>query len=302
MILTAALAILIAAQPADGPKLAPGQEMVYRGTHVEESRPNGIPFRRELQIEICVFVRDCQPQSSTVAFCTAIAAPGHSATGLARFELATVDARGRVRLANGNSPVFVPDGPPVAECAGFVARPAVPADSWIDSAQPPIRWRSLGIDSTRLPRCVKLVGEQDSDWNKPSSTRASWRRTDTVWINNSTGLVERLVREVDCRSQSAEDTRHSRTTYDLVDGISTFPGPLGADRQTEIQQAANFQQELRGLQANRSATPAAYAKLIAKIDAYTEASPVTPFRAAITAMRSRADAGRRGEPPPPGSQ
>jgi hypothetical protein len=302
MILTAAFAFLIAAQPAEGPKLARGQELLYRGTHVEESHPNDATSRKEYELDIRVFVRDQTAQGSSLAVCTTLKAARSATAGSARFELATVDPHGRVRLANGSTPPFAPDGPPVIECAGFIERPTGSPESWTESsAQPPIRWRSLGVESLRLVRCFKFVGEQDSDWNHPNGTRASWRRTDTVWVNSSTGLVERLDRDIEYRSPSAEDTVHLRTNYELVGGISLFPGSLGDDRQSEIQQAALFQQELRNLQAKRGAAPAAYSKLIGKIDAFVEMAPATPFRAAIAALRARADAGRRGEPPPPGS-
>jgi hypothetical protein len=295
------IATLVVAQPADGPKLARGQELIYRGNYSETARGEGAAFQKTYDLESRVFVREAGPQEFALAFCTLLKTPSSETPGATRFELATVNRQGRVRLANGRPPPLDPDGPPAAECAGFVERPAGNPDSWIDhGTQPPISWRVIGFEQVHGVRCLELFGEQESDWDRPAVHRPGWRRMETVWVGTSTGIVERLQRDLQCRRVGAGDTTtRSLTTYELQGGISTFPGPLGDDRQLEIKQAALFQRELRGLQNNRAATPAAYAKLVGRIDLYADATPATPFRAAIHSVRVQAEAGRKGEPPPP---
>jgi hypothetical protein len=304
MLTTATLlyATLMVSQPADGPKLTRGQELIYRGTYSEATRHDGVPFKKTFDLEARVFVREAGPQGMEVAFCTILKSPRSDAPGSTRLELATVDPRGSVRLADGSRPPVYPDGPPVLECAGFLERPAGAPVTWTDGGtQPPLNWQNQGVETVWLKRCIKLVGRQESDWDHPKLNRPGWRRTEAVWLEGTTGLIERLERELECRSVgAAESSIVSRTIYELQGGVSTFPGPLADDRQTEIQQAAFFQHELRGLQANRSAAPAAYDKLIGRIDAFLEMTPATPFRSAIQAVRLRAEASRRGEPPPPG--
>jgi hypothetical protein len=292
---------LIAAQPAEGPKLARGQELVYRGSYSETAKHDGAPFQKAYDLESRVFVREVTPRGLNVAYCTILKTPRSDAPGAARFALASVNSQGGVRLTNGSLPPLSLDGPPALECAGFIGRPGDSPDAWIDrDVSPPMDWRIVGQEHVHGVRCLKLVGQQESDWERPAVHRPGWRRTETVWLGATTGIVERLERDLQCRRIAAGDSIiRSCTEYELQGGVSTFPGPLGDDRQNEIKQAVQFQQDLHGLQASRTASAAAYAKLIGRIDAHLEAAPATPFRAAIQAIRLSAEAGRKGEPPPP---
>lgn len=299
--LTFAIATLLAAQPADGPRLSRGQELVYRGTYSESSKHDGSPFSKTYELEVVVFVRESGHNGLSAAFCTTLKLPEANRIGAARFELANIEPSGRVRLTSGEpAPVF-PAGPPVIECAGFIARPRAELDSWTDDfAQPPMTWRVVGTQTVHGVRCAKLLGVQESHWDVAIANRPGWRRTETVWLGNISGIVERLEREIEYRSAASPDnTVKSKTEYELQGGITTYPDPLGQDRQTEIRQAAHFQAELRRLQSSRGTTASAYKKLIDRIDQHLEATPATPFRPAIKVLRQRVDAARRGEPPPP---
>lgn len=300
--LSLAIATLLAAQPADGPKLTRGQELVYRGNYSETSKHDGSPFSKSYELETVVFIRDVGQNGLAAAFCTTLKLPESTKVGAARFELANVDPTGRVRLPSGEPPPLFPAGPPVVECAGFVARPKPELDTWTDDlVHPPVTWRVVGTESVHGVRCSKLMGIQDSHWDINVANRPSWRRTETVWIGNSTGIVERLEREFEFRSAGSPDnTVKSRTAYELQGGITTYPDPLGQDRQHEILQAAQFQAELRRLQSGRGFPASAYKKLIERIDQHIDATPATPFRAAIKVIRQRVEAAQRGEPPPPG--
>src|SRR5207302_9873375 len=117
------IAGLLAAQPADGIRLARGQELVYRGTYSETTGSDSAPFRTTYEIETRVFVCDALPTGYRIAFCTTLKSSQGPALVAVRFEMASVEPNGRVRLDSGASPPFVPDGPPALGGAGFVERP-----------------------------------------------------------------------------------------------------------------------------------------------------------------------------------
>jgi hypothetical protein len=161
-------------------------------------------------------------------------------------------------------------------------------------------WRVVGVESIHGVRCAKLAGVQESHWDVAVAHRSSWRRTETIWLSQTSGVVKRLEREIEFRSAGSPDnTVKSQTTYELQGGITLYPDPLGEDRQNEIRQAAQFQADLRRLQSVRGTPASAYKKIIDRIDLHLEGTPGTPFRPAIQVLRQRAEAARRGEPPPP---
>jgi hypothetical protein len=294
------LAPLVAAQSGGDLRLARGQEMTYRGTYSETAAHGGTEYRRTFDLEIRVFVLDVGPAGANLAVCTALRAPTAGGPPAVRFELARVDARGRVSLASGEPPPLTPDGPPALECAGFVERPPDDAGEWsATGVHPPLRWRAAGTEIVHGVRCVQLAGEQQSpDWNRLSADQPAWRRTETVWLSADNGIVERLERDMEWRKLGERDSIiRSKTVYDLHGGVSSYPDPLGQDRRSEIRHAARFQNEYRRLLAGR-ASPAAFDALIGRIDAVLAETPATPFRSAIVATRQAATAAKRGDAPP----
>src|SRR5262245_23267517 len=184
------LVTLIALQPAEGPKLARGQELVYRGSYSEMTKHDGAPFQKAYDLESRVFVREVGPRGLEIAYCTIIKTPRSDSPGAARIALAAVDPRGSVRLTNSSRAPHCPDGPPARECAGFVERPTNSSDSWIDrDISPPMEWRIAGQELVHGVRCLKLVGRQESDWDRPAVHRPGWRRMETAWLGATTGIV-----------------------------------------------------------------------------------------------------------------
>jgi hypothetical protein len=295
------IATYFAAQTASGSGLSAGQELVYRGTYSETARHDGTPFRREYELETRVFVCASEPHELRVAFCTILRDTNRAGSAAARLEMGSVDRQGRIRLANTRAPTISPDGPPSLECAGFLERPTGEPEEWTDSkSEPIVRWRGCGTEVVNGVRSLKYQGvQQTPNWDRPISDRATWRRVETVWVAATTGLVVRLERVLDWRRVGRRSEVQSRTVYDLNGGISTYPDPLGQDRQREIQAAARFQDALAGLARVRSPGPE-YGRVLRAIDAHLAAQPATPYRAAIEEIRRQAEAAQRGEPPPPG--
>ncbi|HEY1376971.1 MAG TPA: hypothetical protein VGF55_09260 [Gemmataceae bacterium] len=299
------------AQPDAGLAVCPtrGQELVYRGHFAEEAR-GGAPYRRDYDLECRTFVLDAGPAGAEVALLTILRTAGAApdAAGSARLELATVDARGRVTLQSTAAPPRVPlDGPPSLEPAGFVELPPGPVAAggeWdaADGPRPPRTWRVEEDGFFHGVRCLKLVGEQHSaEWERPTADGPAWRRTDVVWLAAASGTVQKLERTVERRAGGDGSAGLTdMTTYEL-DGGLTLPEQLAADRRREIQQAAQFQQRLAALlpSAGRVAPPSQFAALVERIDAYIRSQPETPYRPAVLAARRRAEAGLRGEVPPP---
>jgi hypothetical protein len=250
-------------------------------------------------LEVRVFVLEAGAQGLQVAYCTNLKEPERDRVGAAKFDLGTVDARGRVRLASGAVPAIRPDGPPQLECPGFVELPDRQSEWTDDTAQPPILWRALGTELVNGMRCTKIQAvQQTPEWERPTTDQATWKRTETRWLAHTTGVVVRVERDQEWRRVGRRSEVQSRTIYDLNGGITTYPDPLGADRRREIQQAARFQDELRKLRKRRGQL-ADYERLKAAIDAHLEWAPATPFRVVIQDLRRGAEAGQRGEPPPP---
>jgi hypothetical protein len=268
-----------------------GQELVYRGQFTEESRGLTVD-RHSYEMESRTFVLETEPETSEVAFLTVLRATG-AATGSARLELAMVNTRGRIKLQlTGLTPRVPLDGPPSLEPAGFVELPSQAVGKWdvADGSRPPRGWRIDGEEFRGGVRCLKLVGEQEA---------TGWRRTDTVWVTSTTGLVRRLERTIERWPDGVSAGYTSRTEYELAES-STFPDQLGADRRREIDQAGEYAHKLAALlpQAGRVAPPAAFAALIEKIKHFTADQPATPYRPGVIALRRRAEAAMLGEAPP----
>jgi hypothetical protein len=281
-----------------------GQELIYRGQFTEETSGSA-PTRRTYELESRTFILETGPSGAEVAFLTILRAAGAATDviGSARLELGSVDAHGRVRLQTiGASPRVPLNGPPTLEAAGFVELPIGPiVGLWdaIDGSRPPREWRVAGDDFDGS-RCLKLIGEQESaDWRQPTGNGTAWHRIDIVWLATATGTVRRLERTIERRAGGDGSPAYSsHTEYELKNAL-TSPERLAADYRREILKTGEFDQRLAMLSgAGRDARPQLQ-NLLAQIDRHIEAQSATPYRPAITALRQRAEAGLRGEVPPP---
>lgn len=302
------------AAPARGdwvmmPRLARGQELVYRGDYAEEVGGGHNRLRRDLRLELRVFVLDAPPRGADVALLTVLKhkdakpAAGVSAFSASsvRLERGHVDLVGRLTCdAVGTLPL---DGPPQLECGLFVEVPGgriAPEQTWevAEPGRPVQTWRNSGTDMVAGSLCLRLVGlQQSEDWDRPRADRTAWRRRDTVWLSRS-GIACRVERLIERREPGrAETTQWGKLAYEL-DSCLQCPGPLAEDRRQEIVRAAGFRDQLQPLLAQPASSMAQLASLVKKIDYYLESQPPTPYREAVLQVRRHADAARRGEPVP----
>jgi hypothetical protein len=292
--------------PAETPlavRLAPGQELRYRGSFVEES-----PARYALDFEALAFVLDAnvRPNGYNVAFLTVLHEQGSApaAGDPARLELATVDARGRMTLRSSGAPPLVPlNGPPTLEPAGFVELPAGPVGSFWDVAdgrRPPREWRVEGVEFVQGRRCLKLIGvQQSAAWDQPSGTALAWRRRDVVWLSTQDGTVLKGERTVERRGGGRGTSARAVTSYELESSL-TYYDQHAADVRREVDLAWRSREELTALLAQpKQATPQAFGRVLTRIAQHLAQQPATKYRLAVRAEQRRAEDGRRGELPPP---
>jgi hypothetical protein len=302
LLVTASVAQI--APPGDwavAPRLERGQELVYQGSYTERLVENEQQFSKAYDLETRVFVLDVTPQSANVAVMTVLrtAGAGSDAPKSVRLEIGVVDRNGRLSWQDGGA--FAPPlvGPATLEGGLFVALPGpriAAGQEWDFNAspRPPYGWRAVDTEIVKRARCVRLAGVQQTADGSPA-----WKRTDTTWMALTTGLVQRVDRQIEWREsddRSGRTSVTSRTTYELVNH-QFYPDGLAAERRLEIERACEFGRKLRELDASGSrANATAYQRLLGMIE-HDLQRPVTPYRPAVQWLRQQADARRGGEAP-----
>ncbi len=293
------------------PRLARGQELVYRGSLVEETLDHAIQFSRSYRVETRVFVLQTSAQGMEVAFLTILKLrPGRSERGddapsSVRLEQARVDLQGRIVADAGVSLAVPVEGPTTVECGAFVEWPRGPVrleQSWAvtEEGRPLRTWRVLGTEAINGIRCLKLEGlQQSDDWEQPRADHSAWRRRDLVWLTPRLGAAQRVERTWERREPARrEPTQRTVMRYDLESSIP-FPGQLYEDRRQEIQQARTLAETAAPLLPNPARySPQTWDALLAKLTQHLDTHPPTPYREAVLQVKRRVEAARRGEVPP----
>lgn len=318
--------------PADGPavaapRLARGDELVYRGDVTEAGERVGNRFRKVSEVEVRVFVLDAANGSADCAVITKVrpkadptvagavtavtgANPVRLATPAVRVELVRVDARGRaVLLAPKAGPPPVPlgadtpvraappvplDGPPVLELGMFVPLPVKVVkvgDQWdaAEDGRPPVGWWAVREAVWNGSRCVELhVAQQTDGFDKPEATPTGWRRRESVLASPADGFACRVRRVVE-RREGKDVVGWTDTTLELQPP-QRYVGARFADLRREAEAAYCFAVDLATLQARpkpKAATPEDYFVRVRRIDRFLDDQP------APTGFRDAIDAVRR---------
>jgi hypothetical protein len=305
--------LLTAGQLADrgdwllAPQLAPGLELVYRGTFAEKSLTPEAHFESTFRLESTLLVLDASPQHWQVAFVTSLgqrdarARPGEQRPASVHLEVADVDRQGRLAVAPEVAAVPL-EGPPTFEGGAFVEVPLrrVGAGcSWDveEAGRPPRTWRVVGTEVVRGTACVKLVGEQKSlDWGRPRADSTAWSRHDIIWLAPQTGLAYRVEREIQLRDPAhTQPTYQSVTRYEL-DSRVTYVSSMFEDRRREVLQGRRFAEEAAPLLTQPGLYASRLEALLRKIEYFVKQSPgVPPYRQALLRVQHRVEAARRGE-------
>ena len=221
-----------------------------------------------------------------------------------RLDLAHVDLQGVVTAEPGTSLTVPLEGPPTLECGAFAAVPEgkfAANSTWEtpEDGRPTRFWRAVGSDMVNGVRCLKLEGVQKSDdWDKPRGDRASWRRTDRVWLAPRLGVACRVQRVIERREPGRRDpTYKSVLDYDQEEPMQ-YPGRLYDERQREIVQAHAFSEAAAPLLAAPAKNGPQLAALLNRIAYHVDRQPQTPYREAIFQVKRRVEAAQRGETPP----
>jgi len=283
------------------PRLERGLELLYRGTYTEELVENETPFAKSYDLETRIFVLDVTPQSATVAVMTLLRATGlaDDAPKSVRLEIGVVDRNGRFVWQGGGA--FLPPliRPATLEGGLFVALPGprIKAGQEWDvnaSPRPPHGWQATDAETVGRARCVKLIGVQQTAAGSPA-----WLRTDAAWVSLTTGLVERIERQIEWHESDDRSGRTavtSRTKYVLFSNVP-YPDRLAAERRLEIERACEFGRKLSELdKLGRQAGAAAFDRLQTSIDRQVQ-QPETPYRPAVLWLKQQTEARRRGEAP-----
>jgi peroxiredoxin len=292
------------------PRLARGQELVYRGQYQEEGTGGHLQFNRAYRIESRFFVLDTKPKEMDLAVLTVLkhrddrSASGSGGPQLcsACLERARLDLRGRL-IAEGAHAGVPLEGAPTLECGAFLELPGghiAPEQTWeVTEAGRPVQvWRNTGSELVNGVLCLKLAGEQKSeDWDRPRADHVAWRRRDTVWVAPRLGFACRVERRIERREAAHEKpTQWSLLRYEL-DSSLQCPNSLAEDRRREILQALSFREQLGPYQADPTRYPTQLTVLLKKIEYHLENQAPTPYREAVVQVRRQVEAARRGETP-----
>jgi hypothetical protein len=292
------------------PRLARGQELVYRGQYQEEGTGGHLQFNRAYRIETRFFVLDTRPKEMDLAVLTVLKHRDGRPAGVspdallcsACLERVQLDLRGRL---SGEGVQFgVPlEGAPSLECGSFLEVPGgriAPEQTWeLNEAGRPVQlWRNIGTETTNGYLCLKLVGEQKSeDWDRPRADHAAWRRIDTVWLPTRLGFACRVERRIEHREAAHEKaTQWGVLRYEL-DSSAQCPNSLAENRRREILQTLSFRDQLIPYQGDPTRYPQQLSVLLKKIEYHLENQPETPYREAVVQVRRQVEAARRGETP-----
>jgi peroxiredoxin len=294
------------------PRLSRSQELVYRGSFIEEGRGGRVQFNRAYRIETRVFVLETPPRGAEVALLTVLkhrssdgsTTGGDTTPSSVRLERARVDLQGRIAASPGVSLTVPLDGAPTLECGVFVALPGGRVhvgQEWsaVEGDRPPLVWHAAGMELVGGTSCLKLVGEQKSaDWDHPRADRPAWRRQETVWMNPRLGIAYRVEREIQHREPAQQNaTQRSVLRMEME---SNFPlsGAAGESCRQEITQALAFHDSLTPLLSQPAQYGPHLTALLKKIDYHMVNQPPTSYRAAMLQVKRQAEAARRGETPP----
>jgi peroxiredoxin len=288
------------------PRLARGQELVYRGSFSEEAGSR-VQLQRGYRFEVRYFVLDAPPKGVSMVALTTLhdrqstATVRESTARVARLERIRLDLSGKATAEPGVSLLVPPEGAPTVEVGAFFelprTRPTV-GQTWetTEPNRPVMAWKLVGPETAGGQPCVKLVAVQQSDdWDRPRADRPAWRRVETVWVSPRTGLATRVERVIEQREPArTEVARKSVLRYEL-DSDLVYPARLAEDRRQEIQQAFGF----RDAAAPMLTEPGKYAKQIPalqkRIGTHLQTHPPTPYREAVLAVKRSVDAAARGE-------
>ncbi|HET6574619.1 MAG TPA: redoxin domain-containing protein [Fimbriiglobus sp.] len=337
------LSCLTVAAPPDGPavgspRLARGDELVYRGEIVEAGTRVVNPFRKHYELEVRVFVLDVRTGSADCAVLTSVrplhdpvvAEPVAAVTGVdparrqlppaVTLELVRVDDRGRVVLlappagpapiplsastATKPAPLTPLDTVPTVELGMFLPLPAKPAAvgvTWAaaEPGRPPVVWTCDEESVWNGGRCIAVTATQQTDgWDRPAIAVTGWQRTEALLVVPADGFASKVRRHVK-RREGDSTVGWVEVRYELQPP-NRYVGLRYDDVRREVEAAYAFASDLAPLLAKANKVdPRQFEVKLSKIVVWLEEqSAATGFRPALEAVRRRCEAAAHGDATP----
>lgn len=309
-----------------GPRLAKGDELVYRGEVVE----TGERVRKTYTLDVRVFVlaaanagTDCgvmtvlTPQADATVTQAVKVASGRdpvaaAAAPVVRLDLVRVDTRGHVKLLRpagpppfeftdktptADPPTVTADGPAAAELGVFLPLPLTAAavgDTWdtAEADRPPLVWTAARPAVWNGRRVAEVTAVQQTDgYASPAKARHGWKRSETLLVAD--GLAASVSRTV-VRRDGSDTVASVSTTLELQPSERSVGVKYDRTR-ADVEAAWAFAADADRLRAGRPKAGELEAAGV-EVARYLErqATP-TPFRPAVEAAGRRF---RTGTAPP----
>lgn len=318
-----------------GPRLARGDELVYRGEIIEAGERIDNRFRKRHELEVRLFILESGTGYAEGALLTlvrsrpdpVVADPAAVVTGAnlnrqpippaVSLELVRIDARGRVSRLRPTGNATIPnlggtaegipvprvpiDSLPIMETGMMVPLPAAPAvlqAKWetAEADRPPRIWTIPREDVWNGGRCLVVESTQQTEaWDQPRAAVLGWRRHDTLMVGPTDGYACRVQRKIERREGSAI-VGWVEVKYDL-EPPTRHSGTRFQDARRDIEAAYQFAADLAPLVRKGVRTdPREFQVRKARIQRYlTDQQPPSDYRGAIEAVARRCDAALRGE-------
>ena len=296
------------------PQLAPGLELVYTGTYLDESLIPNVQHQKQYRLETTLLVLETGVKDWRVGIMTALSlqdepkSPSKQLRGPSsvRVELARVDWQGRAHKSDKKLLETPIHDLPTLESGFLVPAPLTKVGrnfSWdvTEPGQPMQRWQVIGTDSCGGLNCIKIVGVQQSDdWANGRADKVAWRRRDFIWLHPQLSVAQRVERIVEHRAAARETPTHRTIVrYDL-DSHLRYPARLFDDRKDELLKASKFQEDTQALLQqpvlNRTLVDSLIHRVSFNLD-HPQSGQATPYRKAFANLKTVLENAKKGERP-----
>ncbi len=293
------------------PLLAPGLELVYTGSYVEESLIPNARHQRQFRLETNLLVIDAGLKDWQVAVMTSLSlqdarqfADKKDGPTSVRLELARIDLQGRARSADKKLLEIPLAGPPTLE-SGFLAPvPFIKVgrnSTWEvgEKGQPAQRWQVAGAEVCAGVTCVKLVGiQQSDDWDKPRADQTAWQRRDTIWLHPQLNVAQKVERIIERRDPARDAPTFRMVVGYELDSRLNYPRQLFEDRHKEVLKASKFHEDalpfLRQPATQRAQIDIMIQRVSYHLD-HQNAAQATPYRKAVVHLKTLLEKAQKGE-------
>ncbi len=323
-------AVALAADPVAvaGPRLAKGDDLVYRGTVSETADRGDGRVIKKWSLGVRVFVLDTSDDGTDCGVMTTLSPQSDDkitqavkvvtgkeaaipASTLVRLDLIRVDARGRVKHLRPAgpppltfdaktptlSPTLVPtDGPAAAEYGTFVPLPLTAVavgDTWdtAEADRPPLVWSANASAVLNGRRVAEIVGVQQTEgFDTFTKVRHGWKRTETILAAPADGFASSVNRVV-VRRDGKDEACRVETSYELQPS-APCEGVKYREARADLEAAWAFAAEAERLRGSRPKAGELDAGR-AEVARYLEQRANTPtaFRVAVEAAGRRFESG-----------